>query len=171
MDGASNSKRWSWPGRLPTPISEADAAGAMNLCDCRIRQVGGHTPLFSNPIAPIARPAVTVRNSDDLDLSLRLAEDDEVRKPPEQRAPRTEFEIWEPVRKPRDLLDRPVEFVQKTGRCSLASLPIPLECRLGLGRSDRIKNDRLTSHCLRRARKRRCTSCQGISCAAPLSIS
>jgi hypothetical protein len=24
---------------------------------------------------------------------------------------------------------------------------------------------------LRRARKRRCTSCQGISCAAPLSIS
>ena len=35
--------------------------------------------------------------------------------------------------------------------------------RLGFGKSGRMKNDKLTGHCWRRARNRRFASCQGIS--------
>lgn len=114
---------------------------------------------------------IVVTGSNDLQPCGRLAKDNEVRKAPEQHSPRSRFENREPIRGQGDLLDRTVEFVQETGRGPLTSLPIPFGRRLGLGKSCGVNNDRLTSHCWTRARKRRRASCQGISWAAPLSIS
>jgi hypothetical protein len=65
---------------------------------CRVIAVNAATRQLSDPVAPISRPTVTVRHGHELQSSGCLAEDNKIRKSPEQHSPCAEFKDRESVR-------------------------------------------------------------------------